>query len=383
MPEPYDYTLKIPNPADAFRQGMQDRMMRDAMAQKQQQMEAAQMQQMQMQKDASMLMQSNDPRDFVNFAIKYPEQGANTRASFEILDKSKKENLTKSAMQIASALFSGNTDVAIQEMTFQAEAYRNAGDERNATAMEALANVAKTNPAVAKTMIGTQLAAVDPDALKSVAMAQKLPSDVAKAEAEARKTQIEADYLGQEKEADIAKTTAEAAEKTNAVKYGSPKQQQEMVDAQASFIEANVTLDEIKSLANEIKGSKNIGSLTGAWGQLPAVRGSSVDLENKLEQLKNVLALPNLDKLKGAMSDKDLMFLKNIATSINKGMSEENIIKELNKIIVQNEDARKRLNEKAKLRGLDLKANETGSVKDTSATKPSGKKLFNKFLGGG
>lgn len=52
----------------------------------------------------------------------------------------------------------------------------------------------------------------------------------------------------------------------------------------------------------------------------------------RVEQAKNILAFDNLDKLKWAMSDKDLQFLKNINTSLSIDMAEEDFEKEIERV---------------------------------------------------
>lgn len=54
--------------------------------------------------------------------------------------------------------------------------------------------------------------------------------------------------------------------------------------------------------------------------------------KTKIEQLKNTLALGNLDKLKGPMSDKDIEFVRNIVTSLSPSMSETQFDSELQKL---------------------------------------------------
>lgn len=56
------------------------------------------------------------------------------------------------------------------------------------------------------------------------------------------------------------------------------------------------------------------------------------DFEAKFASFRDNLALSNIDKLKGAMSDKDIEFLRNTASSLNLDMSEAEFIKQLNAI---------------------------------------------------
>lgn len=77
-------------------------------------------------------------------------------------------------------------------------------------------------------------------------------------------------------------------------------------------------------------------------GDVDFIQGTEAfDFNQKVEQLKNSMAEPNLQKLKGAMSDKDIEFIKNIATNINIGMTEKQFKTEmgkLEKIIKKNAD---------------------------------------------
>jgi len=65
--------------------------------------------------------------------------------------------------------------------------------------------------------------------------------------------------------------------------------------------------------------------------------------ETTFNQLKDTLAFENISKLKGAMSDKDIAFLRNIGTKLSLGMSEKefnkellNLDKKMNEVLLQN-----------------------------------------------
>ncbi len=66
-------------------------------------------------------------------------------------------------------------------------------------------------------------------------------------------------------------------------------------------------------------------------------------MAGKIEQLQNAIAATNLDKLKGAMSDKDILFLKNIGTSLDRYQDEDAFVKELTRIGGSLADAEKRV----------------------------------------
>lgn len=97
-------------------------------------------------------------------------------------------------------------------------------------------------------------------------------------------------------------------------------------------------------LANELLTLSGKGGAVGAGigkalgAVIPGYDGTAfsgtdrANYEAKVAQLKDTLASANLDKLKGAMSDKDIEFLRNIGTALKPTMSEAAFDSELNKI---------------------------------------------------
>ena len=97
-------------------------------------------------------------------------------------------------------------------------------------------------------------------------------------------------------------------------------------------------------LAQELKTAQGKGGAVGFGikkslvGSLPFVEGTAIagtgraTYEAKFKQLKDTLASSNLDKLKGAMSDKDIEFLRNIGTALSLDMPETAFDAELDKV---------------------------------------------------
>ena len=84
---------------------------------------------------------------------------------------------------------------------------------------------------------------------------------------------------------------------------------------------------------------------TGASSFMAAVPGSDArTTAGKISQLQDSLAAVNLDKLKGAMSDKDIAFLRNIASNLDRGQDEKSFAAELTKIegVLKSADTRLR-----------------------------------------
>lgn len=127
----------------------------------------------------------------------------------------------------------------------------------------------------------------------------------------------------------------ENSKKELAIKLGTS------VPAASAKIEASQSA---YNLANELKtlagkgGAVGFGFKKSVLGSIPFVSPDAIagtdraNYEAKFAQLKDTLASANLDKIKGAMSDKDIEFLRNIGTALNPNMSEEAFDTELEKI---------------------------------------------------
>lgn len=92
-----------------------------------------------------------------------------------------------------------------------------------------------------------------------------------------------------------------------------------------------------------------------ATGLIPNTAANSFALE--VNRLNSLLSYENLDKLKGAMSDKDLLFLKSIGTSLSTSQTKEAFDKELLRITNSAADGLKEANN-------TLGISSAGSVND-------------------
>lgn len=94
---------------------------------------------------------------------------------------------------------------------------------------------------------------------------------------------------------------------------------------------------EIKALAENLKTRAGFGHAVGSnafFGLGKSIPGTnSAGYLADFDQLKDLIALPNLEKLKGPMSDKDIAFVRSIGTSLNLNMNEAAFKAELDKII--------------------------------------------------
>lgn len=101
---------------------------------------------------------------------------------------------------------------------------------------------------------------------------------------------------------------------------------------------------EVLTLANNLLKDTAVGkgSAVGAslaklvpLGQTLGLQGNRTAFESQVNTLKSNLTLDNLKLLKGAMSDKDLLFLNSIGSSLDVNMSEDQFNKELGRIMTK------------------------------------------------
>ena len=93
--------------------------------------------------------------------------------------------------------------------------------------------------------------------------------------------------------------------------------------------QANTVIQQINDMLTWDALSDAVGTAKTPW-IIPWTQRK--DFEAKFASFRDNLALSNIDKLKGAMSDKDIEFLRNTASSLNLDMSEAEFIKQMNNI---------------------------------------------------
>lgn len=170
MVKPYDYSINVPDPVQAFGESYalgakfaESQAKREAAqaeaAIKQQQQQAA----MRAQQELDGLYKNPNPNatDFVRVSSLLPkDQAENVRKGWEILSEEQKQAKLAQSGQVFSALRANAPDIAIKLLEEQAIANRNAGREAEAKADETYIRIINVDPKRAFDNIGTMLAVV-------------------------------------------------------------------------------------------------------------------------------------------------------------------------------------------------------------------------------
>ena len=143
-----------------YQMGLQNRQMQEEAALKQQQMQA----QVDRQKQIAGIlgglstMQNPTASDYAKAITAVPELREGLSEAWGMMDADRQKAVQSDAVQLYSALSSGNADIAKQMLEERIEAAENAGDARSAAGAKAMLQMMEVNPQAAKTSAGLMLA---------------------------------------------------------------------------------------------------------------------------------------------------------------------------------------------------------------------------------
>lgn len=366
MPEPINYLglQQTGNPLESLVSGLKAGA---AINQVRQQSQAADLAK-QYQSDVQSAIQSGDPRAIAALQAKYPEQGKALKGAFDSLNQAQKEKDWGSTLQVYSALQNSNPEAAIGVLDQHITAMKNSGED--ASDLESIKSAIQRDPNNAKGIIGIHAAAINPEGWAKFATEQraaeaapyelseaKSRADIAAAKAkfaestealkqaqlgwDIRATQNNIDVSRQNVQ--IAKLQAEIAQQKNERERQESQQKLQDLKQKREQTVRDLTdqaqtgadnLNQISSTIGELLSNpESLAAATGAsyWrGSVPGTEAKTA--ATRIDQLKSLLTVDNLGMLKGAMSDSDREFLVKVGSNLDRGMSEEDFMKEINKI---------------------------------------------------
>lgn len=387
MAGPYDYTLDVQQPLQSVLQGYQAgaAIRNDQMQVQQQQAAQAQLQRRQQILGQLAANPNATADDYASVITQLPDLAEPLQKAWTTRNTAQQQAHASDLLQWGAAIKSGRPDIAAQQINDRAdvmEASNGGQPTPESQALRTNAQALQQNPQLALGKIQAMLAAnpLGKDAAETLAKfggegrAEKLFPDQMRegtakadaAEADAKTKAVQAKYaesaalkdlelkgwnvenikseIGYRKESSrIAAMNAAAAREGNALRREelSLKVQEarsaldEKIRTKAADYESGqATLQDALNLLTEIRSDPDtLEAATGTMAFRAAIPGTKArTVAGKIEQLQNTLAASNLDKLKGAMSDKDILFLKNITSNLDRYQSESGFIRELQKV---------------------------------------------------
>ena len=370
--QPYNYDAGISdgfdNAMQGYKLGLDLKAYEDEIAKNKLKEEAALEQQRMLNYDLSRVSQNPSVDEIAKLSIKYPQLADNFKNSYSMFDSAKKDSLIKTSVPIYAAIQNGEYGVALDKLEEQAKAYDNVGDAAQAESTRAIAKSIESHPEGAKLTLGVYLSGLmGADKFSSAFQtiqstqesADKSKPELSRIEAEAEIKNIEAENLPTEKalamekqtqdietskldrklkvlDAEIKKSNSQTEisklelEKEKTLAALNEKKAASTQLAQTTMETTNQGLDLINGL---LKDKDSLEAVFGAsaWkGFVPGTDNRTV--AGKIDQLANILAMSNIDKLPGAMSDKDIVFLKSINANLDVWQDEKKGIAEIERI---------------------------------------------------
>jgi hypothetical protein len=159
---PINYDIEVKSPFDSSLKGFVAGNEVAGVMQKQQLQDLALSQQRQMQADLASFVQKPNPgaQDYAALMTRYPSMAEHFKKSWDVLNVDQQQNKLQQATQVYSAMNAGRADVAMDLLTRQATALRNAGNEQEAKHAETMAQFIEMDPKSAKASTSLMLASI-------------------------------------------------------------------------------------------------------------------------------------------------------------------------------------------------------------------------------
>ena len=352
MAQPFNYTLNVPNPAEAVTSGLQQGVQLASMMERTDAL-AAQRRQTELENQALQVKAQREQAqraaldafyakpsaertaaDYEAISATLPKEMAeNVRASFDAKTKEEQRQDLLFGSQVLSALRLKDTGTASQMLQERAKAYESSGMKAQAQAMRNLADMALINPENAELALGPTIAVVPggKDFIENIAKqqatqfeAQLQPSKMRKAAGEAEEAETKGRLAEKKIKGEIAKDAAAAsasyasAKKSLAEAKTEEEKRSAAVDllvAQAALTRSKIekamgnpedarqgALATIDVIDKVLKNEGDARSILGTWNAIPktfSMKG--------LEGIKLGAWKPQI-----AMSEKELDVLANI-----------------------------------------------------------------------
>jgi hypothetical protein len=381
---PIDYSTNVQSPFQAALQGYQGGAAIRGDLQQQQQQQAAAAQQQALQKLYAETAANPTADNYSRLMLADPKASEGIQRAWTVKNTQQQQAHTSDLLQWGAAIKSGKPAIAAQQLRQRAELMeqQSGTPTQESQALRTQAQIVEEHPEFALGQIQAMLAA-NPNgkdaaetlgkfgsearaAEQAPGALRKVNADATAAEADATTKGVQAKFaesqaikdlelkgwnikaiqedIGYKKEANrIAAMNAAANKAGNDLKREelSLKVQEarsalddKIRNKAADYEAGQATLQDALNLLTEIRADPDtLAAATGSLafrGAIPGTKARTV--AGKIEQLQNTLAASHLDKLKGAISDKDIVFLKNIASSLDRYQSESGFVRELGKI---------------------------------------------------
>lgn len=377
--QPNDYTIDLSPATGGFVQGLQGGLGLRQLVDAREQAEAQRQAQAQMRADLSAGMQN--PQLLPGLMVKYPQLAEKLKHGWDAMNANEQQAQLSHATEVASALYSGRPEVAVQVLKGRAEALRNSGDEQGAKKVEAMAQWAEQDPLSLQQATLARISALSggDKVIEGIVKlggerraADKAPADLATAEAGAREAGAKAttaeakakhadsealldlqkkgwDIRKVQEDIEIAKQNARiSAMNATIAREGNDLKRQELqlkvqdaITARDDKIRGKVaeaengaaSIDNMLNTIERVKKAPGLDNVLGSIeGRLPSVfSDENTDAEALVETLMSQAFVAQIPSIKGtgALSDAEGKKLQSALQSLDRKQSEDQFRKNL------------------------------------------------------
>ena len=297
MPQPFNYSLNIPDPTQGVLGAIQLAQGVDQLKSSRAAREAAATAQAQFKSDLASLGPNATPAALSQLMVKYPQMSEDFNRVYNTLSTEQQSTRIGEASRVYAALEAGETDIAQQLLSEHAEARRNSGLENEAKAFDDYARLVELNPETAKTSIGLMLAsAMGPDQftetftkLETDRRARQLEaSDLTAAEAKAFKAAVDADFAESQAALDLQKKGWDITKIQNDIQVAKENQKIAVAKNQLQREQNALKRDKLATDIAEMKRKRD-EAVQVKVADAESARGN---IDNMLNNVDRILQLP-------------------------------------------------------------------------------------------
>jgi len=306
MPQPFDYSINVPDPTSSVLNALKTKYVIQQGEREQQAAELAAQQQKLLQADLAGLSQNPTAEGITQMMVKYPSLSENFKRTYDVMNSEQKKNKTNDAWQVYAALNAGDSDTATQLMETQALAAENAGNAREAKTLRDLNQLIKTSPESAMTSAGMFLAnAMGPEQFtENVAKlqtarqeAQLQSGKLTEQQAKAQKAATEAQFAESQQATDLAKKGWDITKIQSDIELAKDNQKIAAMNAQLQREQNQLKREELQQKIDDKKLARD-EKLRTKTVELAAARSG---IDNSLSTIDRLLANPELDNILGSV----------------------------------------------------------------------------------
>lgn len=309
MPQPYDYSSKIPDPTQnmlgAVNLGINLTQLKAAELQTAQ-AKAGIARQQQMHEDLSQVNNTHSPAAVASLMVKYPEMSEQFKRGYDALGTEQQKSKVNMASQAYSSLLAGDNDTASSLLKGYGEAYRNSGMTQDADAADHMAELIKLHPETAKTTAGLYLAsAMGPDKfqetfskLESERRERDLePTKLSDAQSAARTAAAKADFATSDAAMDLQKKGWDIYKIQEDVKIARENNRIAAIKAAADKETNDLKRQELQDKLKDAQVARD----QQVRDRAASVETSRNKIDNSLSTIDRVLKNPNLNDVVGSL----------------------------------------------------------------------------------